>query len=288
MTLQVGTAAMLTETSNDFSHIGNSMNHHPGLNINFQLGKMVWERVDIGFETGYTRLAGSNNNPSGLTYLTNHPRYNNDNLSFRPFPIQYQTDIIGFGLFTKYNFINFSTWSLGYLKINIYTRLGLGGFTYQTRLDYKNKDSYLFAGLEKPLYEKNNNEYSSNVLFYVIPSFGLNYQVSDRIFLSVEISTQHYNVGNLDGIPLFNRDLSHTMSSNEIKNHYIHTNSNTARVLIGATYFFNFNNLKKELMKDQPWFSNRYRTYYSKYQQRTSKKERQQWLPFYNEKFKND
>lgn len=288
MTLQVGTAAILNEMSKDLSYIGSNMNHHPGLNINFQLGKMVWERVDFGFETTYTRLLGSNSNPSGISYLTNHPNYNNDKSSFKSSPIQYKTDLLGFGLFTKYNFINFSTWALGYLKINIYTRLSIGLFTYQTMLDYINQDSYIFAGIKKPLYKKNNNEYPSNILIYANPSFGINYQISDRIFLSAEISTQHYNAGNLDGIPLFSNDLNNTMNFEEIKNQYIHTNSNTAKVLVGFTYFFNFDTRKQERMKDQPWFANRYRTYYSKYQRKTSKKERQQWLPFYNDKFKND
>lgn len=288
MTLQTGTIAILTETSNDFSYTGNSMNHHPGFNLNFQLGKMVWERVDLGFETGYSRLRGSNNNPSGICFLNQHPRFNSENHPFRPFPISYKTDIISVGLYTKYNFINFSTWALGYLKINIYTRLGMGIFTYQSLLDYQNSDSYIFAGLESPLYLENNNEYPSTILFYITPSFGLNYQLSDRFFVSIEISTQHFNAGNFDGIPTFNNDLNYTMHANDVKNEYTHTNTNTAKVLFGLTYFFNFDSRKQERMKDMPWFANRYRTYYSKYQQRSSKKDRQQWLPFFNENFKND
>jgi hypothetical protein len=288
MTLQTGTSALLTETTGSLGHWGNEMSNSPGAAINFQIAKMVWERVDIGIEAGYSTLNGTKSNPSRIVYLNQHPVFFNNGKKFLPKPLNYNTQLINYGIFTKYNFINFSTWALGFLKINIFTRLGIGALSYQSELNYNNTDAYVFTGLPQPLYSANEREYPGALTFYVYPAFGLNYQLNDRIFLSAELSTQFYSTGNLDGIPRYSGELTPESTPAEVKSYYKPTNTLSAKLLLGVTYFFNFNSTNNKRMKEYPWFSSRYRSYYSKYQPKSTKKERQQWLPFFNEKFEND
>lgn len=288
MTFQTGFSALLTEMSSDLGHWGNEMNNSPGTAMNFQIAKMVWERVDIGLEGGYTTLNGTKSNPSKIVFLNQHPFFFNDGKGFRPNPLKYNTRLINYGIFTKYNFINFSTWALGYLKINIYTRLGIGALSYQTELNYTNRNNFAFAVSNTPLYRATQQEYPRPATFYIYPAFGLNYQLNDRIFLSAELNTHFYSTGNLDGVPHFRDGLTPETSPEAIKSYYDPTNTLSAKILLGVTYFFNFNNTNNKRMKEYPWFSSRYRSYYSKYQPKSTKKERQQWLPFFNEKFEND
>lgn len=287
-TLQAGTSALLTEFSTDMRHWGNEMNNSPGMTINFQIAKMVWERVDIGIEAGYSTLNGTKSNPEKIVFLNKHPVFFNNDTGFSPDPLQYNTKLFNYGIFTKYNFINFSTWALGFLKINIYTRFGIGAISYQTELNYSNNDAYVFTGLPSPLYHTNKQEYAKPLTLYVSPAFGLNYQLNDRIFLSLELSTHLYTTGNFDGVPRFIQGLTPETPPEEIKSYYEPTNTLSAKILLGLTYFFNFNSTNNKRMKEYPWFSSQYRSYYSKYQPKSTNKERQQWLPFYNEKFEND
>lgn len=288
MTLQVGTSALLTETTGNLGHWGNEMNNSPGAAINFQIAKMVWERVDFGIETGYSTLNGTKSNPSRIVYLNQHPVFFKNGKKFPLEPLNYNTQLISYGIFTKYNFINFSTWALGFLKINIFTRLGIGALSYQSELNYTNTDAYISTGLPQPIYSAKEREYPGLFTFYAYPAFGLNYQLNDRFFISGELSTYFYSTGNLDGIPRYSNELKPESNPVEVKSYYERTNTLSAKLLLGITYFFNFNSTNNKRMKEYPWFSSQYRSYYSKYQPKSTKKERQQWLPFFNEKFEND
>jgi hypothetical protein len=55
--------------------------------------------------------------------------------------------------------------------------------------------------------------------------------------------------------------------------------------MVGLTYFFNFDSHWRTREKAFPWYYNRYRSYYSKFQTPSTKKARKERLPFYNIKF---
>lgn len=289
VTFQVGRTALLNEVNIDFSGSSNDMNNMSDWGINLQIAKMVWDGLDIGLEFGVSNYKGFKDNSANVNWLMLHNDFNNENVDFKPYPIYYDSDLTNFTLFLKYNFINFSSWSKGYLKMNIYLKLGIGLAFPSSELGFKDFASYEFTGLTHPLYLKgrypNTGKDTHN---FFSPAFGLNYQLSERLFISAETSFQLIGADNLDGIHNYNRELNPDVPDNMTNEYRIRVYDMTAKFLFGLTYFFNFDTHKQKRREHMPWFSNRYRSYYSKFHQQSSKKERQERLPFYRDNFKDE
>lgn len=289
VTFQVGRTALLSEVNIDFSGSSNDMNNMSDWGINLQIAKMVWDGLDIGMEFGVSNYKGFKDNSANVNWLMRHNDFNNENVDYQPYPIYYDSDLTNFTLFVKYNFINFSSWSTGYLKMNIYLKLGIGLAFPSAELGFKDFASYEFTGLTHPLYLKGrypNTKKDTHNFFS--PAFGLNYQLSERLFISAETSFQMIGADNLDGIHNYNRELSPDIPDNLTNEYRIRVYDMTAKFLFGLTYFFNFDTHKQKRREHMPWFSNRYRSYYSKFHQQSSKKERQERLPFYRDNFEDE
>lgn len=289
ITLQVGRTALLNEVNTNFKGSSNDMNNQSDWGFNLQIGKMICNRFDLGVEFAMSNYKGYKNNSSNVNYLMLHTYYNNTVKNFKPYPIYYDSDLTNFTLFVKYNFINFSSWTRGYLNMNIYLKMGIGIAFPSAELGYKDLANYESTGLTHPLYLKGrypNKNKDSHKFFN--PSLGINYQLSDRIFLSIESSLQLIGADNLDGIHNYNNLLTPDTPYDQIGDYRIRVYDMTARLLFGFTYFFNFDTHRKMRQKYLPWYANQYRSYYSKFQTATSKKDRQEELPFFRDKFKNE
>jgi hypothetical protein len=287
VTLQAGRSALISEMKKDFSSARNDMNNTSSWSVNLQLAKMVFERFDVGFEFGLSQLKGYKDNPRNVNLLMRHPDYNNELAHFAPFPIYYNTDLISYSPFIKYNFINFSSFSKGFFNLNIYTRLGLGVTFVATDMGYQDVGHYPITGLSHPLYLK--GRYPSPVRDahgFVSLAGGLNYQLSGRWFVSVEGNFQLQNADYLDGVHNYDSELTPQTPITQIEQHRIQVFDIVGRFMFGATYFFNFDSKRHLREYYLPWYANRYRSYYSKYQTRVTKKDRQDRLPFYNDKMK--
>lgn len=289
ITLQVGTTALLSEINTDLGGTSNDMNNQADWGFNFQIAKMVWERFDVGLEFGISNFKGFKNYSSNVNWLNLHTEFNNADVDFQPFAIYYDSDVTNFTLYTKYNFINFNKFSQGYIKLNIYAKLGLGVLFPSVEMGYKDLTSYEFTGLTHPLYIKGRYpEPVKDAHFIFHPALGLNYQLSDRIFLSVESSFQFMSADNIDGIHNFSNLLTPDISNELTPLYRIRVYTMTAKFMLGATYFFNFDTHRQMRKQQMPWFANRYSSYYSKYQNVTSRKDRQERLPFFRDKFTSE
>lgn len=288
-TVQVGTTALLSEINTNFKGTSNDMNNQADWGINLQLAKMVWERFDIGLEFGISNFKGFKNYSGNVNWLNLHTSFNSGPMDFQPYAIYYDSDVTNFTIYTKYNFINFNNFSKGYLKLNIYSKFGIGILFPSVEMGYKDLFSYENTGLSHPLYLKGRNpspEKDAHFIFH--PAVGLNYQLSDRIFLSVESSFQFMSADNIDGIHNFNNLLTPEVPNNMTPAYRIRVFTMTSKFMVGVTYFFNFDSHRQDRMKQMPWFQNRYRSYYSKYQNISSKKSRQERLPFFRDKFSDE
>lgn len=289
VTLQVGRSALLGEVNTDFSGWNNDMNNTSDWAFNLEVAKMIWDRFDIGFEFGVSNFQGFKNYSGNVNYLMLHHDFNNATKDFQPYPIYYDSDLTDFTIFIKYNFINFSSWSKGYLRLNLYFKFGAGIAFPSAELGYKDLANYEFTGLTHPFYLKGRypNPRKDAHNFYS-PAFGFNYQLSDRVFFSAESSFQLVGADNLDGIHNYNNLLTPDVPQELTGLYRIRVYDLTAKFLFGVTYFFNFDTHKQLRQKHMPWFENQYRSYYSKFQRQSTKKARQERLPFFDDKFKND
>ena len=262
------------------------MNNQSDWGFNLQIAKMVWERVELGVEFGVSNYKGYKNSSSNVNWLMLHTTFNNETRDYQPFAIYYDSDVTNYSFFTKYNFINFSTFTQGYLNLNIYLKMGIGVLLPSVEMGYKDLANYEFTGLEHPLYLKGRYPIPRKDSHLIMsPAFGLNYQLSDRIFLSAETSFQLIGADNLDGIHNFNSLLTPEVPDQSTPEFRVSVYDLTAKFMVGMTYFFNFDTHKQLRQKRLPFFENRYRSYYSKFHQQAPKKERQERTPFFEETF---
>jgi hypothetical protein len=286
LTFQIGPTLLVSELKKDLSGASNDMSSQTDFGFGFQLAKMVWERVDIGLDLGLANYKGYRNNPSNINYLMLSGLFHNKDIDFQPYPIYYKSNIANFTLYTKYNFINFSSFTKGFIKLNLYTKIGIGIIFISSEMGYQNNSNYLLTGLIHPLFAV--GRYTSpvrNAHFSFNPSFGMNYQLSDRFFISGEASFQLINADYVDGIPNYNDKLSPEVNQNALNEYRVPVFDLTGKFMLGITYFFNFDSHRQTREKAFPWYFNRYRSYYSKFQNPSTKKARQERLPFYNIKF---
>jgi len=289
ITFQVGQTALLSEINSDFSGTSNDMNNQSDWGFNLQIAKMVWERFDLGFEFGVSNFKGYKNYSSNVNWLNKHVDFNNDKQDFQPFAIYYDSDVTNFTIYSKYNFINFSSFSKGYIKLNLYLKLGAGLVLPSVEMGYKDLANYEFTGLSHPLYLKGRYpEPTKDAHFIFHPAFGLNYQLSDRIFFSAESSFQFLSADNIDGIHNFNSLLTPDVPDELTPQYRISVKTMTAKFMVGVSYFFNFDTHRQMRLKYMPWFENRYRSYYSKYQKASTKKARTEWLPFFKQDLEDE
>ena len=289
ITLQIGRTALLSEVNTNFRGSSNDMNNLSDWGFNLQVGKMVWDRFDLGFEFGISNYKGYKNNSSNVNYLMYHYFYNNEESDFQPYTIYYDSGITNFTVFAKYSFINFNTWSRGYLKLNMYLKLGVGIAFPSSELGFSDEVHYVFTGLKHPLYLKGRYPSPSKDSHnFFNPAVGLNYQLSERIFFSAEASFQMIGADNIDGVHNYNNQLRPDVPRETIQDYRVRVYALTAKFMVGATYFFNFDSHKQARIKQMPWFSNRYRSYYSKFHKTSPKKARQDRLPFYKDDFNSN
>jgi hypothetical protein len=247
---------------------------------------MIWDRLDLGFEFGISNYKGFKNNSSNVNWLMLHHSFNNSTNDFEPYAIYYDSDVTNFSIFGKYSFINFSSWTKGYIKMNLYAKASIGILFPSVEMGYSDMANYDFTGLSHPLYLKGRYPNPSKDMHFTFsPAFGLNYQLTERVFISAESSFQLIAADNLDGIHNFNNELTPETIESETSEYRILVNDLTAKFMFGVTYFFNFDTHKQIRNEQLPWFSNQYRSYYSKFHKTSSKKDRQDRLPFYNDKF---
>ena len=281
LTLQTGATLLVGEVNNNFSGLNNNMNNLPQVAINIQMAKMIYERFDLGTEIGISRYQGKNKFPSDVGFLVNSGQYDN----FLPYPINYQSDISNLSIYAKYNFINFRSFETGFIKLNLFVRFGVGIAYISSKLGYEDPANYIIAGLSDPLWAS--GRYSSSnkkVHFIAGPAIGLNYQLSDRFFISAETSFQVINADYIDGIT---NSYNHSGDSpiDQLRQNQNVSCDVTGKLMFGISYFFNFTAYRKHLSEQYPWFYSRYKSYFSKYQIPSTKKARQDRLPFYNDKF---
>jgi len=285
LTLQVGSNLLLGELKKDFSGMNDNMNSYPGMGVNIQLSKMVWERIDCGLELGTLNFSGINKEPSTINYLMGSTIFNDGEKQFLQYPVIYKSNLYTIAVFSKYNFINFSSYLTSFIKLNIFLRFGMGITYLFSELNYKEKINYKFSGLSSPLFSTTRDLNLINRFGgYLFPSIGVNYQISDRIFFSAEMSSQIISSGLIDGVYNVNDQIL-VNKGTDIEKFRIPVFDVTGRIMIGCTYFFNFDVHRKTRWKAYPWYNNRYRSYFSKYQNPSSKRRIKERLPFYNNNF---
>jgi len=286
VTLQLGPAIILGEMKNDFSGFNTNMTNKPGIGMNIQLSKMVWERVDIGAEFGMMNYNGINKKPSDINYLMLSGNFNNGEAHFLPYPVNYSTDVYNIAVFTKYNFVNLSTYPLSFIKINLYVRFGIGLAYLTSEMGYKEKGNYELSGLTHPLFSSTRDlNFINRISGYVCPAVGINYQISERIFVSAEMNFLIYNSGLVDGVYNVNNQLPPEIIGPVPDEYMVPVSDVAGKLMIGCTYFFNIDSHRQTRWDAFPWYYNRYRSYYSKYHNPSSKRKIKERLPFYNNEF---
>jgi len=287
-TFQLGPTILVTEMKKDFSGVGNDMDNKPGIGFNFQLAKMIFERVDLGFDFGVSNYKGTRINPSRVNYLMLSGYYNNKTGDFQPYPIYYESNTANFSIYSKYNFINFSSFSKGFIKLNLYAKVGLGILFISSEMGYSNHANYELTGLTHPLFVIGRNPNPvKNAHFSFNPAFGMNYQLSDRFFVSAEFTSQLINADYIDGVHNFDDKLTPNTPGDFQNEYRVQVYDVTGKFMLGVTYFFNFDSHWRTRQDAYPWYYSRYRSYYSKFQTPSTKKARQERLPFYNIKFED-
>ncbi|HOO84634.1 MAG TPA: hypothetical protein PLS94_08730 [Prolixibacteraceae bacterium] len=267
-TVQLGGTALLSEINKDFSGSNNDMNNLPDWGINFQLAKMLIDQFEAGVEFGFSNYKGYKNHSANVNWLNLHNDFNNEEVDFQPYAIFYDSDLINLTIFGKYNFINFRTWSKGYLKLNLYFKLGMGLGLPSVEMGYTDIKNYELTGLSHPLYLKGRYPRPErDVHGFLSPALGLNYQMSEKLFFSAETSLQFIAADNIDGIHNFGNNLKPELSDEVAAAHRIRVNDMTAKFLIGITYYFNFDTTKGIREKQNPFFKKRSESYYQKYHQ---------------------
>jgi hypothetical protein len=286
MTLQLGSNLLLDELKKDFSGTDNNMNNYPDWGINIQLSKMAWERIDLGCEIGNMSFNGINKNPSTINYLMLSDIFNNSDKHFLTYPVKYNSNIFNLALFTKYNFINFSSYLESFIKLNIFLRLGIGISYISSEMGYNEKVNYQLSGLRDPLFSTSRDlHFFDRIHLYICPAVGTNYQISERIFISAEMSFHFLNTGLVDGVYNLNNLLSPGINNSNIDEFKIPVYDFIGKFMIGFSYFFNLDTERRTRQKAYPWYVNRYRSYFSKYHTPASKRIIKERLPFYNNNF---
>lgn len=284
---QIGPTLLVSEIKRDFTDFSNDMSNMPDICFNLQLAKMVWERIDIGMDLGMSFYNGYRFNPSDVVFLNNTSIFNNDERKFLPYPISYKSDILNLSFFLKYNFINFSSFSKGFIELNMYSKIGLGLALINSELGYREKANYAFTGFSDPLYRYDRFDSDFYSRFVISPAFGLNYQLTDRIFISFEFGFNFINADYVDGLRRYSSDLTLDIPEENINKYLIPYIDVTGKFLFGVSYFFNFDTRRETRHLALPFYYNRYRSYYSKFQKKPTKYTLHERLPFYNDNFGN-
>jgi hypothetical protein len=286
VTLQLGSSLLLGEMKKDFSGFNNNTSNTPGLGVSLQLSKMVWERVDIAAEIGLMSLNGANNNSSTIHYLMQSGNFNKGNLRFLPYPVNFHSNVFSFAVSTKYNFINFSSYLRSFIKLNLFIRLGIGTSYLASEMGYTEPGNYQLSGLSDPLFSTSRDLiFTERFHGFFLSAVGVNYQASERIFISGEMNFMIINSGLSDGIYNTNEQLPAEISGPVPNEFQIPVFGFAGKFSIGATYFFNFDTRRKTRQNAYPWYENRYRSYFSKYHAPASKRIIKERIPFYNNKF---
>lgn len=268
VTFQIGRTALLSEVNTNFRGTSNDMNNLSDWGFNFQISKMVVSQLELGVEFGLSNYKGYKKNSANVNWLNLHPDFNNERVNYLPLAIYYDSNLTNFIFFGKYNFANFSTWTKGYLKLNLYAKIGIGIGFPSAELGFQDMASYELTGLIHPIYVKGRmNRPTKDVHNFFSPAIGLNYQLSDRIFFSAETSFQFIGADNLDGIHNYNRQLRPDVPKSEINQYRVRVYDLTAKFMVGITYYFNFDVTRQAREKQNPWFRKSEEFYYSKYHQ---------------------
>jgi hypothetical protein len=284
ITFQAGPNLLLGELRKDFTGFSSNMTNTPGLGINIQLSKMVWERTDLGFETGYMNYKGINKNSSSINFLSLSEKFNHDTIRFLPYPVIYNSNIFNIGLYTKYNFINFSSYLRSFIKLNMFVRFGVGLAYLSSELGYEEKVNYELSGLSDPLFSTNETTFFERINGYINPAIGLNYQLNERIFFSAEMNFIVMNSSLIDGVYNAKDNLPPNIGADVPNEYSIPVVGIQGKFMLGCTYFFNFDINRNLRVNAFPWYNNRYRSYFSKYHNPASKRIIKERLPFYNNK----
>lgn len=283
LSIQVGPSVVLTEIEGSYSEPTGSMRHNPGFSYDIRLGKMVLERFDTGIDFSQSFFTGYRNNPSTLNYMRYLFLENNVPSHLLTYPIHYSSALTVVSVYAKYNFINFSSFEKGIIKLNLYTKVAAGISFISSELIYKEETNYQLTGLSKPLFSSKDLEFPSTIHFTLSPALGMNYQTSDRVFFTAEIGFSATNSDYVDGV----RNFSIPDNYPEYRAiTYQKVTAITMKIMFGATYFFNFDSHRPTRERYLPWYHHRYRSYYSKYQAQSPQKARQERLPFYKDRFK--
>lgn len=283
LSLQLGTVALLSEIATDASATRNQMNNNPGWALNLQLAKMILERFDVGADLGFMQLHGSKTNPAAIAYLNQHPAFNTGLSEFQPYPIEYQTKVFSFLFFSKYNFINFSSFAKGFINLNLFVKGGIGPVWLDGETNYREAGFYSIVGLNPPLYAIKQQGIPKLMLNAAV---GVHYQVNKRIFVSAEFSAQTISSSLVNAMPNYSGELNRGMTYAEAEQYRNKAFGITARFMAGCTYFFNFNSTKEKQLKYLPFYHSRYRSYYSRFHTAEKRGIRKSYQPFYTPKLK--
>jgi hypothetical protein len=285
--VQIGTSALLNEVYSNFSGAEEQMNNYPDFAINIQIAKMVYERFDLGIDLGLMHFNGNKNNTSTIEFLNQDPRYFGTGRQFLPYPVHYKSRVSTFLIFSKYNYINFSSFTKGFINLNLYVKAGLGLSVISGELGYIDHGYYIYSRLKHPLYAINRYDMMDYIPKPLISAgMGVNYQVNHRIFLSAEFSFQTIFSTVIDIVPNYKDGLLRNMTYEEAGQYRQTGISFTGKFMVGATYFFNFDIYRRKHMRYLPFYHNRYRSYYSKFQTSEKKRISKARLPFFTDKLK--
>lgn len=284
-TFQAGSTVLIGELNKDFSGWTNDFNNVADWGVNFQLSKMVIPRLDVGLEMAFSRYRGFKKDSESVNYLMYHYYLNNSTTNFEPYPVYYRSSLNNYTLFFKYNFLNIRTMRKGYVVWNMYAKFGLGVGIPRVVMGYSNPEHHVLTGLPNPLYAKGFKPYASDLHGFFSPAFGINHQFSEHLFFSGEVSFQLIGADNIDGVHNYSPSLQFETDNNLVENHRVRVHDTTLRFLLGVTYYFNIDIVKTPRELSIPWYREQYMTYFSKYHVASSKKERQERLPFFREKF---
>jgi hypothetical protein len=279
VSVQVGRGFLVNEYNLSQHSAGNEMNHQFGWNAGIRFAKMIFKQADLGLECNYSTFKGYNYFPIKVVYLNNHSLFNTDERAFLAKPILYNSEMGSFVPFFKYNFINFSTYPRGYSSVNVYIQTGVGIGLISAKMGYEDAGNYAVSELKAPLFKS--GKFSDGIAPTAMVSLGINYQLNKRIFLSFETNLQFVYSDILDGVPNYSTELEPFLDLDMAESFRQKQLATTGRVLIATTYFFNFDTTSKKRGRLLPWYSNRYRSYYSRYQYRSTEKDRKLRLPFY-------
>lgn len=240
VSIQAGSSILCGEVATNLQDFIQEMTNQPDFALNFQIEKTIFGSWNFGFEGGKYNYRGYNTTGE-VNWLTQHYYFNNWTFDYEPHAIYYDSDIINYAFYFKYNFKKFHAvdYTRHISKVNLYTKLSVGMAFPSFEIGYIDTIYYNGTGLNNPIYEKGRYiQLTKDSHFSIETAIGVNYEINDHLSLSLDLSAAIITVDDIDGAHNFNEELTPNVGNNT-SDYRVNVYSLSSNCMLGISYSFN-------------------------------------------------